>query len=134
MTLKSRKNNKDLFSNYLNIADLSADAKVYVSNLIHSDVLVETSHKNIVDSIQMMKEQLRQDGKQEFMHCFRSIASAIRSVDVDKIHSGMRIGRSDDVQAWQDFCDDTVLHAVARFVLWKRMIPIQTHVEEYMKY
>ena len=67
------------------------------------------------------------------MHCFHSIANAIRDADVDKIYKGMRLGREEDVQAWQNLCDDTILHVVARFILWKRMIPIQKHVDEFMK-
>lgn len=113
--------------------EFAPDAKIFVKNAIHADVLVETSHKKITDMIDQMKERLRNKGKREFMHFLGSIAAAIHTANVDKIYLGMRLGRPEDSKAWQNLCDDTVLHAVARFVLYKRMIPIQTGVEEHMK-
>ena len=113
--------------------EFTPDAKIFVKNVIHADVLVETSHKKITDMIVQMKERLRNNGKRDFVRFLGSIAAAIHTANVDKIYFGMRLGRPEDSQAWQNLCDDTVLHAVARFVLWKRMIPIVTDVEKYMK-
>ncbi len=114
-------------------SQFSLDAKIYVRNVIFRDVVVETSHRLIMESVTKMRQQLRQDGKDAFMNFFRSIASAIRQADVDSIYRGMRLGQAEEIQAWQNLCDDTVLHVVARFVLWKRMIPIERQVDEFMK-
>lgn len=113
-------------------SDLSLDAKIFVHNSIHADVLVETTNKYMIDCLQRLKAQLQKDGKDEFLAVFRSITKALLSANVDEIYMHMKLGRESAKKAWQNLCDDAILYAVCKHILYKRPIVIVKPSEKYI--
>lgn len=105
--------------------DLASDASVFVQDVIHKDVVVKTTNKEMLEAIQSFRDQLRQDGKAAVMHTFRSISKAIRDKDTDTVYKGQQSGDKHAVMAWRDLCMDVILLAACRHVLWKKPVPIQ---------
>lgn len=110
--------------------DLTREAKIYVQSPLHKDVAVQTTNQYIMDCLSDLKGQLRRDGKPDFMRFYRSVSEALLEADVDQIYKQMKEGDKEAKKTWQNVCDDTILHALARQILWKRPIVISTPAED----
>lgn len=113
-------------------SDLKPDAKIFVYNSIHTDVAVETTNKYMTDCIRDLKIQLDRDGKEDFLRFFRSISEALLTANVDDIFMRMKLGKESAKKAWQDVCDDAILHVVCKHILWKRPIVIAKPSQKYL--
>ena len=113
--------------------DFALDTPIFVKDVIHNDVIVETTNEKMLKTIKDLRDQLRQDGKDAFMHVFRSISSAVRDANTDTLYKGKRMGKKRAIKEWQNLCDDIVLLAACRHVLWRKPVPIRVDVEEWQK-
>lgn len=123
--MRTKKTQPKMYGYLTTSSDMKSDANIFLQDSIDTDVIVRTTNKFVVENLQMLKDQLQRDVKDNFMRFFRNVSDALIKADVDGIYRSMRLNREWAKQAWQDVCDDAVIHSLCKHVLWKRPIIIR---------
>lgn len=108
--------------------NFTEETVVFIRDTLHQDVVVKSTHGEVIRAIEIMQRQLSQDGKTSLLRTFRSIAANIRKVDVDSIYERTKRGVSSAERIWRTMCREVILYAACRFVIWKKQIPMQLDV------
>jgi len=97
--------------------EVFVDAFPYVGK----QCFVKTKHRQVMQCIKRFKRDLEIQGRAAMQSMYRSIFTAAIEADVDVIYDKAAEG---DTMEWQNFCDDIVLLAALRHLLFGAMIEI----------
>ena len=78
----------------------------------YKDVIVETPNEDVVSGVERMMAD-----KEAAKACFVGAWKATRDLNIPEMFA-------EKGEKWENFCDDVVLFAVARFVLFGKHIPL----------
>ena len=93
------------------------DAFPYVG----SRCLIKVKHREILRALRTYNKELRLHGRPRLQDLYRTVFTAAIDARVDDIYSKAQDG---DVRQWQNFCDDIVILACLRQVLFNYQIRI----------